>query len=231
MSTRLEAAKRESLLIGAATFLPLAAARGAGELGIALLIALFALLIFLSSCLSKKPTPENDGSGDYGTERAAAEATADSGQNTAAALSEDRAERPTNVLKPTFKPAPSWFLPAGVIALIVAVLAFFASAAMGGGGDLFGGILVAQSPFLCGPAAGHLLVETIRQPPGERNAPRTAQPPIDSLSRLRRSCLALGQNVSALRPTAWAGGGLLSGMVPREHCPTKTPTRSGGLDS
>jgi len=218
MSTRLEAAKRESLLIGAATFLPLAAARGAGELGIALLIALFALLIFLSSCLSKKPTPENDGSGDYGTERAAAEATADSGQNTAAALSEDRAERPTNVLKPTFKPAPSWFLPAGVIALIVAVLAFFASA-------------VAQSPFLCGPAAGHLLVETIRQPPGERNAPRTAQPPIDSLSRLRRSCLALGQNVSALRPTAWAGGGLLSGMVPREHCPTKTPTRSGGLDS
>jgi len=202
MSTRLEAAKRESLLIGAATFLPLAAARGAGELGIALLIALFALLIFLSSCLSKKPTPENDGSGDYGTERAAAEATADSGQNTAAALSEDRAERPTNVLKPTFKPAPSWFLPAGVIALIVAVLAFFASAAMGGGGDLFGGILAGllNPLFFVGLPLGIYWLKRYASRPASETPPELPNPRLTHcpdcgghVSRLAKTCPHCGR--------------------------------------
>ncbi len=43
--------------------------------------------------------------------------------------------------EPRITDTPSWFLPCGVIAIILAILGFLASAAVGGGGNFFGAIL------------------------------------------------------------------------------------------
>lgn len=49
--------------------------------------------------------------------------------------------QPHQAVSPVQPPAPGWFLPAGIACLMLAILAFLASAALGGGGTVAGALL------------------------------------------------------------------------------------------
>lgn len=101
--------------------------------------------------------------------------------------------------------APAWFLPAGVIALILGVLGFLGSAAVGGGGSAEGSLLAGLTNplfFIGLPLGIYWLYQTRRQGvnPSRRTSPDEANPKLTHcpdcgrhVSRLATNCPHCGR--------------------------------------
>lgn len=97
--------------------------------------------------------------------------------------------------------APGWFLPAGVVSIVLAVLGFLASAATGGKGDLFFGLFAgALNPlFFVGlPLGIYWLWQHAKSAPSYSPSPPTS--PEESNPKLTH-CPDCGQHVSRLATT------------------------------
>ena len=110
-------------------------------------------------------------------------------------------QRPTVRTTQTVQPTPGWYLPAGVIAVITALLAFFASAAVGGGGDAFGSILAGllNPLFFVGmPLGVYWLSRYANRLPVASNPPTVVQPPSEENNPKLTHCPDCGKHVSRL---------------------------------